>query len=227
MRLLVLSDIHGRYKKFSASQMPEADICIIAGDITNRGLRDTQEFCASQQWIADIVDRFPLTLWIEGNHDLEFHCDIYYPIGSRHEEYHRLECIQSRRYLLQNGAEILSLFGVSMSPAYDMPELASTWCNMTARREVEEAAYARIPHNTDIIVSHCPPFGIMDAAGFARNPDGTWEKRPIGSKSLLAFIDEHSPRIVICGHVHGAAGHVRYKETDIYNVAEEWRIIEV
>ncbi len=217
-----MSDIHGRFTRFRPEDMPAADLCIIAGDITTRGLRDTKEFLASQRWIEQVVERYPATFWIPGNHDLLMPPDVYHPIGTREGNklrslYH--EAVEYRGKLF---------YGVSLSTAYDMPELASTWEHMTTRREVEEAAFALVPNNTDVLVSHSPPLGVLDAAGYAKNPDGTWEKRPIGSRALTDIIDgDYPPRIVICGHVHGAAGHVRRFMTDVYNVAEEWRVIEI
>lgn len=226
MKILAMSDIHGRFDQFDPALLPEADLCIIAGDITTRGQRDTREFLASQNWIRKIVDHYPVTLWIQGNHDLLMPPDVYYPIGIGIA--HRLHCILNRDFKIAHKLSgALSFYGVSMSPAYDMPELASQWEYMTARREVEAAAYALMPPDTDIVVSHCPPWLMLDAAGHTRNPDGTWEKRSIGSIDLRRFIERHQPKAVTCGHVHGAAGHLRYGRTDVYNVAEEWRIIEV
>ncbi len=221
MKLTAMSDIHGRFEKFAPAELPEADLCIIAGDITTRGLRDTREFLASQRWIAGVVDRYPMTFWIPGNHDLLMPPDIYYPIGRGD---HGLISLLDAPYVYRNRL----FYGVALSTAYDMPELASIWEHTTTRREVEDAAFALVPPRTDILVSHSPPFGVLDAAGSTQNQDGTWEKRSIGSQALTNLIDgDNPPRVVICGHVHGAAGHVRRYTTDVYNVAEEVRIIEL
>jgi len=51
-----------------------------------------------------------------------------------------------------------------------------------------------------VIVSHSPPYGILDyGIRFASQDKGTHN---IGSKSLRKFIQQHSAKLVICGHCH-------------------------
>jgi Icc-related predicted phosphoesterase len=50
-----------------------------------------------------------------------------------------------------------------------------------------------------IIVSHPPPYGILDMA-IRHSSDGL--ARHIGSTSLKRFLDKHTVPLTICGHVH-------------------------
>ena len=212
MQILAISDVHGRFSQFNPASLPEADLCVVAGDMTNRGRRDPAEWRSFLFWWQELRRRYHV-LWIPGNHDLH--------VQQGELSGHRCHCLWNKVI----GRDGLSFYGVSMSPAYDMPELASQWANMTTRWEVEEAAYA-MP-KVDIVVSHCPPYGILDAAGLTKYADGTWEKRSIGSNALRNYIDREKPRLVICGHVHGCAGAVLYGQTAVVNVAETWALIEV
>lgn len=66
-----------------------------------------------------------------------------------------------------------------------------------------------------IIVSHCPPRGILDLAL-------RFGMRNIGSRSLHSFIEKNSQRIplVICGHVHLQGGKdVKFGRTTVVNAA--------
>ena len=38
MRILTISDIHGQYDTFNLEQLPEVDVVLVAGDLTNFGL---------------------------------------------------------------------------------------------------------------------------------------------------------------------------------------------
>jgi predicted phosphodiesterase len=39
MRILTISDIHGQYEEFNLEKLPEADVILVAGDLTNYGMR--------------------------------------------------------------------------------------------------------------------------------------------------------------------------------------------
>lgn len=82
-------------------------------------------------------------------------------------------------------------------------------------------AMGLIPADTQIVVSHCPPWLMLDRTG--PQPHG----RSIGSVPLRRHIEKHQPKAVISGHVHESSGHLRYGATDVYNVAERFRLIEV
>ena len=55
-----------------------------------------------------------------------------------------------------------------------------------------EAMLADLPAGA-ILVSHSPPHGHVDRSGAGDH---------LGSKAVLAAIQEHGPRLVVCGHIH-------------------------
>ncbi len=73
----------------------------------------------------------------------------------------------------------------------------------------------RLKNKDMIIVSHNPPYGILDFAI-------RYERKHIGSTALRNFIEKNSDRVklVICGHVH-SQGHINEKlgNTIISNVS--------
>jgi len=65
--------------------------------------------------------------------------------------------------------------------------------------EVTEEEYARICFklkNFDFLVSHCPPYGVLDEVGGMK----------IGSKAIRELVERERPRAVFSGHVHEYAG---------------------
>jgi Icc-related predicted phosphoesterase len=64
-----------------------------------------------------------------------------------------------------------------------------------------------------IVISHCPPYGILDYAI-------RYGHENIGSKALKEFITKKRPILVLCGHVHSQGGNVqRINGTTVINVA--------
>ncbi len=67
----------------------------------------------------------------------------------------------------------------------------------------------------NIILSHLPPYGILDEdTGLNTKGDH------MGSKLLREFILNKKPKLVICGHIH-TPGEVRLGETLIINPGEQ------
>lgn len=69
----------------------------------------------------------------------------------------------------------------------------------------------------DILVSHCPPFGIND------NNDSAHE----GFYALKKYIDTYSPKYFFHGHTYDDGKFVeRYKDTQIIYV-DRYQLIEI
>jgi Icc-related predicted phosphoesterase len=62
--------------------------------------------------------------------------------------------------------------------------------------EAAEALLADCPEGA-ILVSHSPPKGVVD-----RDSSG----RSLGSTAVRDAIEEHAPRLTVCGHIHGSWG---------------------
>jgi len=76
------------------------------------------------------------------------------------------------------------------------------------RATVETAKTLRILErfsNVDILVTHVPPYGILDTVGYTGMPTG-WGGRHAGSRTILEYIMERHPRYVLCGHIHEGEG---------------------
>jgi Icc-related predicted phosphoesterase len=77
-----------------------------------------------------------------------------------------------------------------------------------------------IPEETNIIVSHGPPYGIGDPSR---------EGESVGSKALLKRMDElPNLQLVVCGHLHSGYGTYKHKDITVVNAAlldEDYRMV--
>jgi Icc-related predicted phosphoesterase len=69
-------------------------------------------------------------------------------------------------------------------------------------------AWSRIPEETDVLITHTPPGGILDVSRSGR---------PLGCGFLAARVREISPTLHGFGHVHNSAGHIQIGQTTYVN----------
>jgi Icc-related predicted phosphoesterase len=74
--------------------------------------------------------------------------------------------------------------------------------------------YQNIPEDLDILITHCPPYNILDKThitpAYYDNTVNCGEE-PLGSKELetvLSELGEHRPKIHCFGHIHGDGGNI-------------------
>ena len=69
-----------------------------------------------------------------------------------------------------------------------------------------------------VLVSHSPPYGHVDEAG----------GRHLGSHAVLDTIELMSPRLVVCGHIHGCWGkRSTVGRTLVLNAGPEGQLLEL
>ena len=222
-RLLCLSDIHGRFSKFPVDpstwnkcqdRLPAADAVLIAGDFTNFGMAGRmpahfQEVFNAEVWMKQLAERYGYVFYVLGNHDLHMAADFFEAQGPD-----VFSVDVSARAVTTKTRQFgpYRVTGINLSPCFNAPQLARDWTNMTARPEIDQAAFDELPR-ADIVVSHCPPVGTRDYAGKLWN--GTnWVDQHIGSPGLRNYVHTFTPRLVVCGHVHEAVG-VEYIKTQV------------
>jgi Icc-related predicted phosphoesterase len=180
MRLTLISDLHGHLP----SDLPPADLLVIAGDIAPETPPQTQTEWAQQKlkpWLeAQPVKR---VLAIAGNHDYWLHQapPTHLPWTYLLDQPFAFEGV---RFF---GSPWVPLIGISNYP-------------FTASDEDLARRFAEIPGETEILVVHGPPLGILD------QPESD-PRASLGSRPLL----EALPRLerlglVVFGHIHGSRG---------------------
>jgi Icc-related predicted phosphoesterase len=180
MRIDCISDVHGQYPK-----MKGGDILIVAGDLTAR--HTALEYSVFNDWIG--LQDYKKKIVIAGNHD---------PL------------MQNGLFLVRHHYEYLQDFGTEYkglkiwgSPWTRRFEGVNPDCAAFMLDTEEELAkkWALIPDDTDILVTHSPPFGIRDKV------QSIWKcGERVGSMTLLQRVGDIKPKLHVFGHIHGGYG---------------------
>jgi Icc-related predicted phosphoesterase len=212
LRLLATSDTHFNFDAPSLNEkmslktgeyshwFPEdIDVFIHAGDLMYHGTES--EWYGRVQSLKS-VDA-PLKLYVPGNHDLF----VQHYTGPANQDLRRLANVRMLgthpehfTYNLPNKMRVLGLPYVTNLPGW-------------AYNETEERLYRMVESlvelhkgKIDMVISHSPPFGILDGSHF-------------GVKAWTYLQHGLKPEYWICGHIHENYGVFAQNGTTYYNVA--------
>ena len=198
MRLVCISDTHMAHKGFS---LPDGDVLIHAGDATSTGL-------------SDEIDRF--LNWFDsqphahkilsaGNHDWLFH---------RHPDMaaQLLAAHPGITYLEDSGVEIE---GVKFWGSPWQPWFCDWAFNLPRKGQGLRDVWNRIPIDTEVLITHGPPHGILDQVSGVIDYSG--EAEHLGCEEMKIRLVAVKPRVHVFGHIHGGYGVAQSKATTYIN----------
>lgn len=206
IRVVCISDLH-TYQK--SVQMPPGDLVVCAGDLTFRGYE--HELKLIGQWFRSLPYEHMVT--IAGNHDRCFE-------DSRAEAERWLlgeadERIPNFYYLQDNGIELeingikVKIWGSPWQPWF------GGWAfNLRDEEDLKEK-WKLIPKDTDILITHGPPYKLRDqVSDFGSNPG-----QHVGCRELRKALQRVRPKIHVFGHIHEGYGLSRWGDTRIVNAS--------
>jgi len=187
-----ISDLHGEFPELEGG-----DLLIIAGDCTSN------DSVAAWNYFFDMVERqdYKHKVMIAGNHDNS--CKQW--VTSDDSIYDLIEDKPFISYLCDSEIEIegLKIWG---SPWSNWFPQVNPHCKAFMATEQELAKkWAMIPSDTDILVTHGPPFEVLD---WVRRYD-TGMTDYTGSFSLKDHVIRRvKPKIHVFGHIHEHGGQI-------------------
>lgn len=183
MKLVLISDTHNLHRYIE--NMPEGDVLIHAGDSTMGGSPgEVQNFV---YWFSGL--NYKHKIMIPGNHDLGFD-------GPNSKEFVSLVRDSGITYLFDSSIEIdgIKFWGGPWTPRFH------DWAFNVTRGESIASKWNLIPEDTQILITHGPPNGILDL-----NKQGM----PVGCEMLRNRIRQlKNLKYHIFGHIHEGYGIV-------------------
>jgi Icc-related predicted phosphoesterase len=192
LTLVAMADTHGYHQHLT---VPEGDILIHAGDLTRRG--SLEELAQVNEFLASLPHRHKVV--VAGNHDWCFQ-----------ESLAEARAVLTAATYLEDEAVIiegLKFYGSPWQPwfmdwAFNLPrgaELARRW--------------ARIPEDTDILITHGPPLGFGDRV---------YGGKRVGCEDLLRRVQQVRPKLHLFGHIHEDGGLWTEGVTTFANVTSDY-----
>lgn len=176
-RIIFISDTHNQLHKMN---IPDGDILIHSGDATGNGT--PKEISKFNEDLGDLPH--PIKIFIPGNHDWMF---------QTHEELAKklmtnAEVLIDQEYIWKG----LKIYGSPWQPEF------CDWAFNLPRGEEIAKKWANIPNDTNILVTHGPPYGTLDLVlGRYQN---------LGCEELAKRVLEIKPLIHSFGHIHTGHG---------------------
>ena len=185
-----IADLHGHYPKLEGG-----DLLIVAGDLSAHD--HGGEHFEFLMWLKD--QKYIRKIFIAGNHDNQWIDYVPHAPTFKH----------GMEYLCDSGTEFegLKIWGSPWTLTF--PGINPHCTAFTGTEAELEAKFALIPDDTDILITHGPPYGIMDAVHrevFCGERDEC-----VGSESLLGKVFRIRPKLHVFGHIH--EGYGRYNHT--------------
>jgi Icc-related predicted phosphoesterase len=187
--IVALSDTHGFH---DSVDIPAGDILLHAGDLTDRGeIVEVERF---NDFLGTLSH--PTKIVIAGNHDFCFERDP-----------ETCAALLTNAIYLQDQALIIEgihFYGSPWQPwFYD-------WAFNLQRGSEIRAKWELIPADTDILITHGPPF---------MHGDQTIGGEHVGCQDLLEFVERIRPKLHIFGHIHEGYSLTRNDDTTFVNVS--------
>ncbi len=191
MKIVAISDTHGQHRDLA---LPKGDMIIHAGDVSKRGY---------QTEVLDFLDYFSALdfehkILIAGNHDFFFEKESTENIAK--------VIPPNVTYLNDAGVQIegINIWGSPVQPWF------FDWAFNRQRGADIARHWDLIPKDTDILVTHGPPMGILDK---------TTKGLSVGCEALTRSIKSLRLKLHIFGHIHEAYGSQMVDGTEYLNAS--------
>lgn len=188
MRIVCIADTHELHRELV---VPPGDLLIHAGDISVLSERPWM-YRHFDIWLGELPHRHKIV--IPGNNDYLL------------EDPKERKVITNAMLLVDSGVEIegIRIWGSPTTPLYGGAFGKSI-------PEDRQRHWAQVPEGLDILITHGPPFAILDHGGSA--------ERREGCPYLFEAVFRARPRLHVFGHIHVGYGTLRTDDTLFVNAS--------
>ena len=201
-KIVAISDVHGKWNKI---EIPECDVLISAGDYSFTGERHmVRDF---HKWLDDQPAHHIIS--VQGNHekDVEKNFQLYKDLA--------LEQCPAVHFIDEGLVEVagLKIWCSAITPWFH------NWAWNRGRGSDIQKHWDRIPQGIDLLVTHGPPYGILDGVERFNGKICEYEIEHTGCSQLLDKILEVKPKAHIFGHIHEGYGVLSRDEISFINAS--------
>lgn len=210
-----ISDLHGFYPELEGG-----DLLIVAGDLTANDMYN--ELVKCDDWLRSQKYKYKKVIVIAGNHDSYLYDGFDNPFFLPFSDYEAdsRDKIPFAEYLCDSGTEFVHTwsdennllckqnFKIWGSPWTRRFEGMNPDCMAFTCETEEELAekFAMIPDDVDILVTHSPPWGVLDLVR-RYGPFSHEREENCGSEHLASSLKYvFRPRLHVFGHIHEGYG---------------------
>ena len=190
MKFVTISDTHGKHRDLN---LPNGDAIIHSGDFCHYGSDDDMHDFFS--WYSAL--EFNTKILIGGNHD--------FFAAEQSERFNEL-LPEEIIYLNDSGIKIN---GINIWGSPVQPDLIG-WAFGKERGIEMKTHWDLIPKDTEILITHTPPFVILDKSRSGKS---------IGCEELTKKLKELQLKIHVFGHVHASYGEEKNEKTKFINAS--------
>jgi Icc-related predicted phosphoesterase len=208
MRIVTISDTHSQHSYLTSDLAKlshfedenEKTILIHSGDCTNFG--DVNEIKSFLDWFSNLA--FKYKVFIAGNHDF-----CFLPATEKSKKYPDIPQMYKDKGVIYLRDKMVEIEGIKIYGSPWQPEFFN-WAFNLPRGEIIARKWRKIPKNTDILVTHGPPYGILDT---------TYTGIRVGCEELYKRVVKVVPKIHIFGHIHDSYGYKEFNGTSFINAS--------
>ena len=180
MKIWHISDTHTFHELL---KVPDGiDLVIFSGDCSNP--RDPYNNEPEVRVFIDWFSALPIKhkVFVAGNHDTSIERGLV-----TKDDFYDIHYLENTTVEIEG----LKIFGSPYTPRF------GNWSFMKARNKLDRIWSRAIPNDTDIVVVHGPPKGVLDLSY-----DIKGKLECCGDKSLMNKIKVVKPKLMLFGHIH-------------------------
>jgi Icc-related predicted phosphoesterase len=185
MRIVAISDTHGYHEELT---IPDGDVLVCAGDISH-GEGTMQQVRNFNDWFNRQPHKHKIL--VPGNHDFPFQDQA----GAAAFAITKAHLLIDAEVVIEG----IKFYGSPWQPWFH------DWAFNAPKNGNLKDVWAKIPDDTDVLITHGPPKDILD-----RVDRGGYN---VGCEDLAARVLEVVPRAHIFGHIHESHGQL-----DLYGI---------
>ncbi|WP_299352443.1 metallophosphatase domain-containing protein [uncultured Shimia sp.] len=190
MKIVIISDTHGRHADLGQLS---GDVLIHCGDFEHLFRQEPGMIARMDDWFGQ--QDFDHILCVGGNHDVQ----LEHAVKAGGEPFRNATFLHGRDIVIEG----LKFYGASWVP--DLSGHAFFADDSTLKR-----AWAEIPGDTDVLITHTPPAGVLDVSS---------RGLMLGCPHLAERLNDVRPKLHCFGHVHASAGHLVRSGTTFVNAS--------